>query len=81
LVDNSVYSFAYQVENGVPIISFYDDPKDEELKHLMCYLTTLANCQDVRVENQKAFELDKIGLDVQPDEQMIVEEKKQQSVV
>jgi CTD small phosphatase-like protein 2 len=23
LVDNSVFSFAYQLENGVPIVSFY----------------------------------------------------------
>lgn len=51
------------MDNGVPIISFYDDPRDEELKHLMCYLVTLAKCEDVRIENTKAFELHKIGLE------------------
>ena len=28
LVDNSAYSFAFQVENGVPIVPFYDDKYD-----------------------------------------------------
>jgi len=43
LVDNSIYSFAYQIDNGIPIISFYDDPNDEELLHLMFYMKSLAN--------------------------------------
>jgi len=34
LVDNAVYSFGYQLENGIPIIPFYDDKEDEELLHL-----------------------------------------------
>lgn len=42
LVDNSVYSFAYQLDNGIPIIPFYDDPKDEELCHLIFYIENLA---------------------------------------
>lgn len=61
LVDNSVYSFAYQIDNGIPIISYYDDPKDEELLHLMYYMKALAECEDVRQQNRKAFELFKLG--------------------
>ena len=38
LIDNSVYSFAFQIENGVPIIPFYRDKNDEELFHLITYL-------------------------------------------
>jgi CTD small phosphatase-like protein 2 len=38
LIDNSVYSFAFQLENGVPIIPFYRDNRDEELYHLMTYM-------------------------------------------
>lgn len=34
IVDNAVYSFGYQLENGIPIIPFYDDKEDEELLHL-----------------------------------------------
>ena len=34
IVDNAVYSFGYQLENGIPIIPFYEDKEDEELLHL-----------------------------------------------
>ena len=62
LVDNSVYSFSYQIDNGIPIISYYDDPEDEELLHLMYYVKCLSSdCEDVRVNNRKAFQLYKIG--------------------
>lgn len=61
LVDNSVYSFAYQIDNGIPIISYYDDPRDEELLHLMYYTKCLSECEDVRDKNRTAFELFKLG--------------------
>jgi RNA polymerase II subunit A small phosphatase-like protein len=38
LVDNSVHSFAYQVENGIPILPWYSDMGDTELLKLMDYL-------------------------------------------
>lgn len=57
IVDNSVYSFAYQIDNGIPIIPFYEDPADEELLHLVYYLNCLVECDDVRVQNRDAFEL------------------------
>jgi len=38
IVDNSVYSFAYQIDNGIPIISYFDDNSDEELMHLVFYI-------------------------------------------
>lgn len=41
IVDNAVYSFGYQLDNGIPIIPFYDNPKDEELLHLVHYLDCL----------------------------------------
>ena len=48
IVDNSVYSFAYQIDNGIPIIPFCDDPNDEEMVHLVYYLECLAQIEDVR---------------------------------
>jgi len=38
IVDNATYSFGYQLDNGIPIVPFYDDPADEELLHLIYYL-------------------------------------------
>ena len=60
IVDNSVYSFAYQIDNGIPIISFYHEPSDEEMLHLIFYLNCLATCEDVREQNREAFELYKL---------------------
>lgn len=55
LIDNSVYSFAFQLDNGVPIVSYYDDPNDEEMLHLKFYLECLKDCEDVREKNIEAF--------------------------
>jgi CTD small phosphatase-like protein 2 len=32
LVDNAGYSFGFQINNGIPIIPFYNNKKDRELK-------------------------------------------------
>jgi CTD small phosphatase-like protein 2 len=61
LVDNSVYSFAYQLDNGVPIVSYYHDEKDEEMLHLKFYLDCLTNCADVREKNREAFQLEQLA--------------------
>ena len=63
IVDNSVYSFAYQIDNGIPIIPFYHEQSDEEMLHLIFYLNCLATCEDVRVQNREAFELYKLNED------------------
>lgn len=68
LVDNSAYSFAYQVSNGVPILPFYDDKSDEEMQHLLYYMSCLADSDDVRELNSEAFGL--VQLDVKTDESM-----------
>ena len=60
LVDNAVYSFGYQLDNGIPIIPYYDsvlNKNDEELTHLINYLMRISKCKDVRVPNQEAFKL------------------------
>ena len=61
IVDNSVYSFAYQIDNGIPIIPFYHEQTDEEMLHLIFYLDCLNTCEDVRVQNREAFELHKLS--------------------
>ena len=57
LVDNSVFSFAFQLENGVPIIPYYDDPMDTELYHLMSYMQDVRSAKDVRTHNRTVFSL------------------------
>ena len=63
IVDNSVYSFSYQIDNGIPIISYYNDPGDEELLHLAFYINCFEDCSDVREQNRRAFSLNKLGVE------------------
>ncbi len=57
VVDNAPYSFASQIDNGYPIIPFYDNKADQELTVLMGYLKTLESVDDVRTPNRARFRL------------------------
>jgi len=58
IVDNAAYSFAYQLDNGIPIISWHNDMDDRELYKLIEYLRSLARIEDIRVANRQTFHLD-----------------------
>lgn len=57
IVDNFVHSFAYQLDNGIPIISWVDYEDDKELHGLIYYLKKLVKVEDVRETNKKIFRL------------------------
>ena len=46
-VDNCIYSYALQLENGIPIIPFNGDPEDNELENLLEYLLDLQNYSNI----------------------------------
>lgn len=56
LVDNSPHAFGYQVDNGIPIESWFDDPADTELLKLEKYLQTLHTAPDVRACVRESFQ-------------------------
>jgi Dullard-like phosphatase family protein len=57
IVDNSIFSFASQLDNGIPIIPFYDDKEDRILPKIKDYLLSLKDLDDFRVINEKTFSL------------------------
>merc|ERR1712070_289544 len=56
LVDNSPYAYGYQIDNGIPIVSWYDQEDDEELVKLIPFLETLKDLQDVRPLIRSTFQ-------------------------
>lgn len=57
IVDNTVYNFAFQLDNGVPIRSWTEDGTDRELQLLCDYMKKLAAVPDVRELNARTFRL------------------------
>ena len=57
IVDNSPYCYALNVDNAIPIIPYYDNPKDTELKTLLRYLKDVVVAKDTREHNRDHFRL------------------------
>ena len=57
LVDNAAYSYAYQLDNGVPILPYFEGSNDYELPALQRYLLSLAQEVDIRRASSRIFKL------------------------
>lgn len=60
IIDKSVLSFTYQIDNGIPILPFIDSKSDNELKILVSYLNHLCHYEDITDENRKVFGLENL---------------------
>ena len=60
IVDNLVQAFGFQLDNGIPIASFYDDEQDIELLKLLSFLQKLVWVPDVRPLVMNKFRLKQI---------------------
>ena len=58
MVDCSVIGFGFFLENGIPIIPYYDSKEDVELKLLSYYLLSIASNNDLRIALKRDMELD-----------------------
>lgn len=57
IIDNSPQAFGFQVDNGIPIESWYDDDQDTELLQLLPLLKRLADADDVRPVLRECFRM------------------------
>jgi len=60
IIDDNVYSFAFHLENGVPIVPFFGDKDDKEMIKVIKYLKSIEDKEDIRVINNEVFQLKKI---------------------
>ena len=60
LVDNNAFSFLFQLANGIPVASFFDDANDRALHTLQEFLRALKNLGDVREFLNETFRLESI---------------------
>ena len=60
IIDNHVYSFGFQLDNGIPILPFYDDKNDIELTFLISYFKKLLRAKDCRSVHKKNFEFSEL---------------------
>lgn len=60
IVDNSPHAFGYQVDNGIPIESWFDDREDEELLKLLPILGNLRKQSDVRPFLREYYQMQRL---------------------
>lgn len=61
IVDNSLFSFAYNLSNGILVTSFYDEKDDEDLLSLKEFLeAAIIDSSDCRDKIETTFEFTKI---------------------
>ena len=87
IIDNSVLSFAYHLNNGIPIVPYYDSEEDSELSILGYYLLSIYQYDDLREANKIHIRIDyyleeaKKDMEEEEDEEEEEEDEEDNSVI
>lgn len=61
IIDNSIFSFSYNLSNGILVTSFYDEKEDEDLLSLIEFLeAAIIKADDCREKIEATFEFTRI---------------------
>ena len=61
IIDNSVLSFAFHLENGIPILPYYNGEEEIEMQNLCKLLLKLAEYDDIKTQLNEWIELKSYG--------------------
>jgi CTD small phosphatase-like protein 2 len=76
IVDNSIMSFAFDLDNGVPIQSFMgNEEEDKELLFLISFLEEAFYTSDVRTSIRDAFKLSYLKSSIVTDDESAAAQK------
>ena len=81
IIDNSILSFAYHLNNGIPVVPFYDSQIDIELPLLSYYLLSIADYNDLRIANQEHIKLEFFLKQIKSEEIESITTKKNLSII
>lgn len=59
-IDNSPQAFTFQINNSIPIVSWYSDETDNELEKMVRILTEIRTYEDVREYIREAFGIEEL---------------------
>lgn len=57
IIDNSVLSFAFHLDNGIPILPYYNGEEEIEMENLCKLLLKLSDCDDIKLQLHNLIEL------------------------
>ncbi len=75
IIDNSILSYALQLNNGIPIMPYKDSKKDFELMFLAGYLNSICEFEDLREANKKFIKLEQLVNDYKKTERSLIDDE------
>ena len=75
IIDNSILSYALQLNNGIPIMPYKDNKKDFELMFLAGYLNSICEFEDLREANKKFIKLEQLVNDYKKNELSLIDDE------